>query len=80
MPICKLMRERGLARSSGTRSAPLSQGMAMEASFRERCNSRSLSSRASLSAIFFDLDNTLVETRRADSQACRKVREDCVLT
>ena len=27
-------------------------------------------------AIFFDLDNTLVETRRADEQTCKEVRHD----
>ncbi|KAL6425556.1 hypothetical protein ACFW04_009599 [Cataglyphis niger] len=31
---------------------------------------------SSLNAIFFDLDNTLVETRKADSQACRKLAEE----
>lgn len=60
--------------------AAVSKGMAMETVFRERRGSRSLSSSASPSpsTVFFDLDNTLVETRRADSQTCRKVRENRV--
>lgn len=32
------------------------------------------SSIVSVSAVFFDLDNTLIETRKGDNQACRKVR------
>ncbi|XP_076233738.1 N-acylneuraminate-9-phosphatase [Calliopsis andreniformis] len=29
-----------------------------------------------VSAVFFDLDNTLIETRKADNQACRKLAEE----
>lgn len=49
----------------------------METAFRKQRNQRSL---LSLSAVFFDLDNTLVETRKADNQTCRKVREATPLT
>ena len=31
-------------------------------------------SKINLTTIFFDLDNTLIETRKGDSLACRKVR------
>lgn len=31
---------------------------------------------ANISAIFFDLDNTLIETRKADSRTCRKLAEE----
>ncbi|KAL0110579.1 hypothetical protein PUN28_013873 [Cardiocondyla obscurior] len=54
----------------------------MEAAFRERHGSRSFASSSASprpSAIFFDLDNTLVETRRADSQTCRKLTEELTL-
>lgn len=44
----------------------------MATAFRKQHYQQSLSS---LSAIFFDLDNTLVETRKADNQTCRKVQE-----
>lgn len=27
-----------------------------------------------VSAIFFDLDNTLIQTRKGDTKACKKVR------
>ncbi|KAF7391665.1 hypothetical protein HZH68_011208 [Vespula germanica] len=29
---------------------------------------------AGINAVFFDLDNTLIETRKADSRTCRKYR------
>ncbi|XP_014206468.1 N-acylneuraminate-9-phosphatase [Copidosoma floridanum] len=32
--------------------------------------------KAELSALFFDLDNTLIETRRGDNLACRKLAEE----
>lgn len=44
----------------------------MATAFRKQHNHQFLSS---LSAIFFDLDNTLVETRKADNQTCRKVQK-----
>lgn len=44
----------------------------MATAFRKQHYQQSLSS---LSAIFFDLDNTLVETRKVDNQTCRKVQE-----
>lgn len=31
---------------------------------------------SAVTAVFFDLDNTLVETRKADSQTCRKLAEE----
>ncbi|XP_035721683.1 N-acylneuraminate-9-phosphatase-like [Vespa mandarinia] len=31
---------------------------------------------AGINAIFFDLDNTLIETRKADSRTCRKLAEE----
>ena len=34
------------------------------------------SSIVSVSAVFFDLDNTLIETRKGDNQACRKLAEE----
>lgn len=46
----------------------------METGLRKLRNSQSFSPSVSLRAVFFDLDNTLVETRKADGQACRKVR------
>lgn len=52
--------------------ARLSQGTTMAVSFRKQ----SLLSRVSPAAIFFDLDNTLVETRKADNQTCRKVCDE----
>lgn len=29
-----------------------------------------------VSAIFFDLDNTLIQTRKGDTKACNKVRNN----
>ncbi|PBC26585.1 neurochondrin [Apis cerana cerana] len=31
------------------------------------------SSNITISAVFFDLDNTLIETRKGDNQTCRKI-------
>ncbi|KAM0737489.1 hypothetical protein ACS0PU_000582 [Formica fusca] len=46
--------------------------IAMDTLFRRQHNQQSF---LSLSAIFFDLDNTLVETRKVDNQACRKITD-----
>ncbi|CAL7951204.1 unnamed protein product [Xylocopa violacea] len=34
------------------------------------------SSNITISAVFFDLDNTLIETRKGDNQTCRKLAEE----
>lgn len=37
-------------------------------------NSNYYGENSDVSAIFFDLDNTLIQTRKGDTRACNKVR------